>query len=78
MNDATMPPGAVRFHVTSDWDGRPLTQDLHIWVSPRLTPIRKNLKPECPHSQFWQMVVDHPKLAGKYGCVCECVGRIVL
>lgn len=77
MNENTMPPGAVQFHVTHNWDGQPLPQDLTIWVSPHHTPISKQLKPDCPCSQFWMMVVDHPKLTGRYGCVCECVGKVV-
>lgn len=77
MNEKTMPLGAVRFHATHNWDGQPLTEPLMLWVSPRYTPISKQLKPDCPHSQFWQTVVEHTKLTGKYGCVCECVGKVV-
>ncbi len=58
MSAQTMRPGAIQFHVTHDWNGQPLPQDLMIWVSPRQEPITKQLKPDCPCTQFWQMVVD--------------------
>lgn len=76
MNEKTI-PGAVRFRVMHGWDGQPLPEPLTLWVSPRHTPIRKQLKTDCPCSQFWQVVVEHQELPGKYGCVCECVGKLV-
>lgn len=76
MNDKTMPPGMIRFNVTHNWDGQPLPETLMLWVSPRHTPIDKNLKPDCPHSQFWQAMIEHHNMPAKYGCVCECVGSV--